>query len=242
MKITGSTPVGATFTKFKMSIESINNYTGEGFKRLRTVLYMTTLSSVLASCTLPSTLAEVSYDVTTRVGLVTDVANPNHPSSKLLFPNVPDFRTGQLLKEIEIPSSGYFEVNCHATHVIGPHRTPLGITGGREEGDVMYLYPQTELEGGRQGYIIDDSKAIKVSRRQYHDKIKRIKIEIEGIDVKNEVDPNGMDSSTGLLGTSEIVKAYKFKPGKNQVRCELTTIEGITYTDTAVVNIIDNRS
>ncbi|MDP3973907.1 MAG: hypothetical protein Q8P92_03675 [Candidatus Daviesbacteria bacterium] len=221
-----------------MSIESIKHHLIEKSKGFRPVLYMTFLSSVLASCTLPPTLAEVSYDITTRVGIVEDFANPNRPSSDFLFPNIPDFRTDQMLKEIEVPWTGYFEVECRAIQVIGPQKQPLQLGMSSDEGDVTYLH----LQSGNGGFLLDKSKAQKVNRRQYHDVTKSIVIKVSDNIVDRSYDRNGPDSSTAITGTSKTVEAYKFKTGKNQVSCEFTTIEGNTYTDIAVVNIIDNRS
>lgn len=221
-----------------MSKESIDHQIREKFKRLGPVLYMTLLSSALSSCALPPTLAEVSYDVTTKVGVVRDFANPYHPSSELLFPNIPDFRTDQLSKEITVDWTGYFEVDCRATQVIGPQRIPSGLRMSRDQGDTTYLYSQSE-DGS---FLLDDSKAQKVNSRQYRDVIKRIIIKVDDRIVKSTYGRNGPDSSTSITGTGENVEAYKFKAGEHQVSCEFTTIEGNNYTDTAVVNIKDNRS
>ncbi len=180
----------------------------------------------------------VSYEVSATVGVANDLANPLHSSSDHLFPNIPDFQVEKKKKKVDIPLTGYFQVNCNSVMMIGSQRFDYNASMSSDKGDITLLYKRNR-DGS---FTLDDSKALKVDRKQYHDTIQKIIIRVDDSIIKSTDNRLHNDPETSsLIEDGQRVEAYKFRVGDHQASCEFISKDGKSFTDTASVRVLDNR-
>lgn len=170
----------------------------------------------------------LSYDVAAGVGTVRDIANPNEPAGEYFHKNIPDLEYGDPTEELTLHLNDRFYVNCDAQRVIGPDRTPVESIGySYEDGDetVDLRLPNTD-------------EKVKVLLVEAEDKVNKIVVKVDG----HQVDTHEASHNNGLLGIKTDLIASQFSVGQHNIECDFRTELGEQYSDTASVEIIDDRA
>lgn len=201
---------------------------------VRPLLFASVLP-IFASCS--EQPMEATYTTNAYVHTLEDKANPLQSSGELMFLNIPDWVIGEPQKMLRVPLSSFFYASCDARKVIGKDKIDLGSPTqdwSAEGEEVMYVRPTENNNNSTR-----DKREYKVNKKQWNDLIREVTLKIRDRVIKRS---SVSDQQSGILGTSEVVRAAQLPLGESKVICSFETWSGRTYTSEAAVEIKDDRT